>query len=92
LYPPTNIVNVSRNWVYDIDCNYKKILRVGAMILIWSLWLRRNDKVFYNNFSLSCMGTLRLLSQLYRTENHDLFSKVCTRMEDIERGLLLPYG
>jgi hypothetical protein len=79
LYPPTSIINVSRNWVHGIDYKYMILLRVGEVALIWSLWLCRNDKVFNNNF-VSLLQviyrytrTLRIWSQLYYTEDHDLF-------------------
>jgi hypothetical protein len=39
LYPPTSIANVFGNWVHGIDSKYRILLWVGAMALIWSLWL-----------------------------------------------------
>jgi hypothetical protein len=87
LYPPTSIANVFGNWLNGINYKYIILLRVGAIALIWSLWLCRNDKVFDNkNSSLlqviyRCTGTLRLWLQLHCTEDHDLFSEVCTRLE-----------
>jgi hypothetical protein len=99
LYPPTSIANVFGNWIHGIDNKFKILLRVGAIALIRSLWLCRNDKVFDNkNSSLlqeviyRCTGTLRLLSQLYRMEDHDLFSEVCTRLEDTARHLFSHHG
>jgi hypothetical protein len=68
------------------------------MALVWSLWLCRNDKLFYNkNSSLlqviyRCMGTLRLWSQLQRMEDHDLFSEVCTHLEDTAGDLFSRHG
>jgi hypothetical protein len=98
LYPPTSIANVFGNWVHGIDYKYRILLRVGAIALIWSLWLCRNDKVFDNkNCTLlqviyRCTGTLRLWSQLHRMEDHDLFSEVCTRLEDTARFLFSGHG
>jgi hypothetical protein len=98
LYPPTSIANVFGNWVHGIDYKFRILLRVGAMTLIWLLWLCRNDKVFYNkNSSLlqviyRCTDTFRLWSKLHRTEDHDLFSEVCTRLEDNVRDLFLRHG
>jgi hypothetical protein len=46
LYTPTSIANIFKNWILGIDYKYMILLRVGAMALIWSLWLYRNDKVF----------------------------------------------
>jgi hypothetical protein len=68
LYPPTSIANVFGNWVHGIDNKFKNLLRVGAMVLIWSLWLCRNDKVFDDKSSsllqviYRCTVTLRLWS------------------------------
>jgi hypothetical protein len=98
LHPPTSIAYIFRNWVHGIDYKYMTLLRVGAMALVWSLWLCRNDKVFNNKNSsimqiiYRCMGTLRLWSQLHRAEEHDLFSEVCKRLEDTARFLFSHYG
>jgi hypothetical protein len=60
---------------------------VGALAIIWSLWLRRNDKVFYvKKCSLlqvvdGYTSMLYLWSPLQRMENEDLFMEVCTRLE-----------
>jgi hypothetical protein len=76
-----------------IDYKYLILLRVGAMALIWSLWLCRNDNFFNGkNYSLlqviyRCTGTLRIWSQLHHLEDHDLFTEVCTRLEDTARHL-----
>jgi hypothetical protein len=90
LFSPTSTTNVLGNWVHGIDNKYIILLMVRAIALIWSLWLCRNDKVFDNIFFLlqviyRCTGTLRLWSQLHRTKDRDLFSKVCTRLKDTMR-------
>jgi hypothetical protein len=93
MYPLTSIANIFGNWIYDIDSKYRILLRVGAMALIWLLWLCRNDKVFGNKSSsllqviYRCACTLWLWSQLDRSEDHDLFSEVCTRLEDTARDI-----
>jgi hypothetical protein len=98
LYTPTSIANIFGNWLHGIDYKYMILLRVGAMALIWSLWLCRNDKVFNDkNCSLlqviyRCTGTLRVWSQLHRLEDHDLFMGLCTRLEDTARHLFSQHG
>jgi hypothetical protein len=98
LYTPTSIANIFGNWLHDIDYKYMILLRVGAMALIWSLWLCRNDKVFNDkNCTLlqviyHCTATLRVWSQLHRLEDHDLFIEVCTRLEDTARHLFSQHG
>jgi hypothetical protein len=53
LYPPTSIANVFGNWLHGIDLRFRTLIRVGAIAVIWSLWLCRNDKVFDDkNYSL----------------------------------------
>jgi hypothetical protein len=54
LYTPTSIANIFGNWLHGIDYKYKILLRVGAMALIWSLWLCRNDKVFNEKIVIFC--------------------------------------
>jgi hypothetical protein len=98
LYTPISIANIFGNCLNGIDYKYRILLRVGAMALIWSLWLCRNDKVFNNKDSsllqviYRCTGTLRIWSQLHRVEVHDLFTEVCTRLEDTARDLFSRHG
>jgi hypothetical protein len=96
-YPPTSIANIFGNWVHGIDYKYMILLRVGVMALIWSLCVCRNDKFFNNFFSLlqviyRCTRTLYLWSQLHHMEDHDLFSEVCTCLEDTTRDLFSRHG
>ena len=70
LYPPCSVANIFGNWLHGIDHRFRTFLRVGALAVIWSLWLCRNDKVF-NDKSTSlmqviyrCTGTLRSWSSL----------------------------
>ena len=46
LYPPKSVANVFGNWLHGIDKKFRTVIRVGAIAVIWSLWLSRNDKVF----------------------------------------------
>jgi hypothetical protein len=39
LYTPTSTANIFENLLHGIDYKYMILLRVGAMVLIWSLWL-----------------------------------------------------
>jgi hypothetical protein len=82
LYPPRSVANIFRNWLHGVDNRFRTLIRVGALTVIWSLWLCRNDKrssplhVIYR-----CTGTLRLWSSLQRVEHRDLFMEVCSRLE-----------
>jgi hypothetical protein len=74
------------------------LIRMGALAVIWSLWLCRNDKGFNDkNYSLlqviyRCIGTLRLWSPLQRMKNRDLFMEVCTRLEATARDIFSLHG
>jgi hypothetical protein len=74
------------------------LIRVGALAVIWVLWLCRNDKI-YNDKNCSlllviyrCIGILRLWSPLQRMENHDLFTEVCTWLEATVRDTFSLHG
>jgi hypothetical protein len=98
LYPPTCVPNIFGNWLHDIDLRFRMLIRVGALVVIWSLWLCRNDKVFNDkNCSLlqgiyRCTCILPLWSPLQRVENRDLFTEVCTRLETTARDISPPHG
>ena len=98
LYQPKSVANVFGNWLHGIDKKYKTVIRVGAIAVIWSLWLCRNDKVFNDkNASLMqviyrCTSTLRAWSALQRVEHRDLFLEVASRLEAAARELLCPHG
>jgi hypothetical protein len=63
LYPPTSVANVLGNWLHGIDLRFRTLIRVGAIAVIWLLWLCRNDKVFYDK---NCS----LLQVIYRREQY----------------------
>ena len=60
LYPPRSVANIFGNWLNGVDPRFKLLIRVGAIAVIWSLWLCRNDKVF--NDKNSSIGYLPMYS------------------------------
>jgi hypothetical protein len=98
MYPPTSIANIFRNWLHGIDLRCRMLICVGALIVVWSLWLCRNEKVFNDkNCPLlqvidRCTGILRLWSPLQRMENCDLFMEVCTWLEATARDTFSLHG
>src|ERR1041385_5306020 len=54
LYQPTSVANIFGNWLNGIDNKLKTILRVGALAVIWSLWLCRNARYSLIKISLVC--------------------------------------
>jgi hypothetical protein len=71
---------------------------VGAIAVLWSLWLCRNGKVFDNkNSSLMqviyrCTALLRSWSSLQRLEDRDLFTEVSTRLEETAKDFITQHG
>jgi hypothetical protein len=98
LRPPTSVAKFFGNWLHGIDLRFRTLIRVGALAVIWSLWLCRNDKVFNDiNCSLlqviyRCTGMLRLWSPLQRMENQGLFTEVCTQLEATARDTFSQHG
>jgi hypothetical protein len=45
LYQPHSVANIFENQLNGVDDRFKKYIRVGAIAVIWSLWLCRNDNV-----------------------------------------------
>jgi hypothetical protein len=70
LYPPRSIANIFGNWLNGIEVRFRGLIRVGALAVICSLWLCRNDKVFNDKNSsvmqviYRCTATLRSWSPL----------------------------
>lgn len=91
LYPPTSVANIFGNWLHDIDHRFRTLI-------VWSLWLCRNDKVFNDkNCSLlqviyKCTYTLRSWSALHKVVNRDLFMEVCTRLDVTARNTFSQHG
>jgi hypothetical protein len=98
LYPPRNVTNIFGNWLNGVDNRFRTLIRVGALAVIWSLWLCRNDKVFNNKMSsplqviYRCTGTLRLWSSLQRVEHRGLFTEVYARLENTARDTFSLHG
>jgi hypothetical protein len=74
-----------------VDHRFKIVIRVGALAVIWLLWLFGNDKVC-NDKSFSLVQViywytilLRLWSSLQRMKYRDLFIEMYARLEDTSR-------
>jgi hypothetical protein len=53
LYPSTSVANIFGILLQSIDLRFRTLIRVGALAVVWSLCLCRNDKVLMNFFSLA---------------------------------------
>ena len=98
LTSPSFVANIFGNWLNGVDHRFKLFNRVGAIAVIWSLWLCRNDKVFNDkNDSVMqviyrCSATLRAWAALQRVEHQDLFMEVASRLEAAVRELYSRHG
>jgi hypothetical protein len=98
LYPPKSVANIFGNWLNGVDARFKVLIRVGAIAVLWSLWLCRNGKVFDNkNSSLMqviyrCTALLRSWSSLQRLEDRDLFTVVSSRLEETAKDFITQHG
>ena len=87
LYPPQSVVNIFGNCLNGVDPKFKLLIRVGAIAVIWSLWLYRNDKVFndknasFMHVIYRCTATLCSWAPLQRAEHRDQFLEVSSRLE-----------
>ena len=97
-HPPWSVANIFGNWLHGIDNKFRTIIRVGAIALIWSLWLCRNDKVF-NDKNVSflqviyrCTSLLRSWSTLQRVEFRDLFTELSVQLETTARDIFTQHG
>jgi hypothetical protein len=46
LYPPRRNASIFGYWLNGVDLRFKLLIRVGALAIIWSLWMCKNDNVF----------------------------------------------
>jgi hypothetical protein len=98
LYPPRSVAHIFGNWLNGVDHRFKILIRVGAIAIIWSLWLCRNDKVFnaancsFMQVIYRCTALLRSWSPLQRMEDRDLFMEVSTRLEDVAKAFFTRHG
>ena len=98
LYPPRSVPNIFGNWLNGVDPRFKLLVRVGAIAVIWSLWLCRNDKVFndknasFMQVIYRCTATIHSWSPLQRVEHRGLFSEVSFRLEASVRDFYSRHG
>jgi hypothetical protein len=97
LSPPRSS-NIFGNWLYGIDNRDRVHIRVGAIALIWSLWLCRNNMVFDAKMSspmqviYHCAHLLREWSTLQKPEHRGLYMEVCSRLEQVAKDVFTQYG
>ena len=98
LYPPSSVTNIFGNWLHGIDNRDRVHIRVGAIALLWSLWLCRNNAVFDAKMSspmqviFHCAHLLREWSTLQKPEHRDLYMEVCSRLEQVAKDVFTHHG
>ena len=55
--PPTNIINMFKNWLNGIDKKTKTRIRIGGLAIFWSIWNCRNNIVFNRNLNFHRLST-----------------------------------
>jgi hypothetical protein len=48
VYPPRSVAIICSNWLNGADHSFMLLIKAGAIAVLWSLWLFRNDKNFNN--------------------------------------------
>jgi hypothetical protein len=91
VYPSQIVANIwLLNQLNDMDHMFQIVIRLGALTIIWSLWLYKNDKIFNDRFfylmnvTYRCTIVLRSKPSPWRVEYRDLFIEVSTQWEDTE--------
>ena len=98
LYPPTSVANIFGNWLNGIDKRDRVHIRVGAIALLWSLWLCRNSVIFEAKrcspmqVIFQCAHLLREWSILQKPEHRDLYMAVCSRLEQVAKDISSHHG
>jgi hypothetical protein len=98
LYPPCSVANIFGNWLHCVDSRFRILIRVGALVIIWSLWLYRNNKRYNDKNSsfmqviYQCKDMLQSWSSLQCLENRDLFIEVYTRFKDTVWDFFFQHG
>jgi hypothetical protein len=87
-----SVANIFGNWLHGIEhfLRWERLSLFGR-----SSYFEMIKCLLTNFFSLTghllvCTGTLRLWSTLQRMENHDQFTKVCTRLETAAMDTFIP--
>jgi hypothetical protein len=90
LRPPDNIRHVFSDWVQNMKSNNKKIFFVGICVMLWAIWLNRNDIIF-NKIQISSYmqvifrGTYwtRKWSSFQKEENQYILRTACWLIETL---------
>jgi hypothetical protein len=74
LAPPNNSRHMFGGWVYEMNSKERQIFLVGIGVMLWAIWLSRNDVVF-NKVSIS--SSMQVIFQgTYWTRTWTNFQKV----------------
>ena len=67
LIKPNNVVHLFGSWLQGFTWDSKKIMFTGLCVLLWSIWLSRNDVVFHNTQKQNVLQILFRATYLTRT-------------------------
>jgi hypothetical protein len=55
LEPPKDVTDLFRLWNVQTDQHLHSLICMGASVILWSIWLFRNEGIFdKNNYTLIC--------------------------------------
>jgi hypothetical protein len=81
------VANIFGNWLNCVDPRFKLLNRVGALVIIWLLWLCRNHKVLATKKLLLCR--LSIPAKLRSVCGHHCHVSTRLRLEDAVRNIFL---
>lgn len=86
LYPPRSFANIFGNRHNGADPRFKILIRVEASVIIWSLWLCRNDKILAIKMLLLCRLSTDAQLRFVRGGIYTVWStEVSTQLEKMAR-------
>jgi hypothetical protein len=90
IIPSRSSANIFHSWLNGVETRFKLLIRVKTIVIIWSLRLYRNKKIFNdnNNSLMHAVATLLSWSSLQRVEHRNLLTDVSsTRLEDTRNAI-----
>jgi hypothetical protein len=94
IVPPTNVTNMSGNWLNEVDKVSKSRIRIGFCALMWAIWNCRNDIVFNKSTNSNFLQVTRMVSHwihewsllLPETQREPMHAG-CRRLDAVARAI-----
>jgi hypothetical protein len=96
---PNNIRNMFGAWVQNMNVKNKRLFYVAIGVMLWSIWLSRNDIVFNKTPISSYLqgifrGThwTRMWAKFQKEENQNVLQTTCPVIETLIMEIFAKYG